>query len=213
MIIGVLNQKGGVGKTTISVNLAAALAVNNRVLLVDADPQGSALAWSSLRERDPLFPVVGMAKPTLHRDLPALARDYDIVVIDGAPRVNELARAAILASDLVLIPLQPSPFDIWASADTVQLVREARQYRPQIRAAFLINRRIAKTAIGRDAASALTQFEDVPVLPMSIGQRVVFAESAAKGLSVLEAAPNSEAAQEMIALAGMIVEDAKRIAA
>ena len=213
MIIGVLNQKGGVGKTTISVNLAAALAVNNRVLLVDADPQGSALAWSSLRERDPLFPVVGMAKPTLHRDLPALARDYDIVVIDGAPRVNELARAAILASDLVLIPLQPSPFDIWASADTVQLVREARQYRPQIRAAFLINRRIAKTAIGRDAGAALAQFEDVPVLPMSIGQRVVFAESAAKGLSVLEAAPNSEAAQEMIALAGMIVEDAKRIAA
>ena len=213
MIIGVLNQKGGVGKTTISVNLAAALAVNNRVLLVDADPQGSALAWSSLRERDPLFPVVGMAKPTLHRDLPALARDYDIVVIDGAPRVNELARAAILASDLVLIPLQPSPFDIWASADTVQLVREARQYRPQIRAAFLINRRIAKTAIGRDAGAALAQFEDVPVLPMSIGQRVVFAESAAKGLSVLEAAPTSEAAQEMIALAGMIVEDAKRIAA
>ena len=213
MIIGVLNQKGGVGKTTISVNLAAALAVNNRVLLVDADPQGSALAWSSLRERDPLFPVVGMAKPTLHRDLPALARDYDIVVIDGAPRVNELARAAILASDLVLIPLQPSPFDIWASADTVQLVREAQQYRPQIRAAFLINRRIAKTAIGRDAGAALAQFEDVPVLPMSIGQRVVFAESAAKGLSVLEAAPNSEAAQEMIALAGMIGEDAKRIAA
>jgi chromosome partitioning protein len=213
MIIGVLNQKGGVGKTTISVNLAAALAVSNRVLLVDADPQGSALAWSSLREREPLFPVVGMAKPTLHRDLPALARDYDIVVIDGAPRVNELARAAILASDLVLIPLQPSPFDIWASADTVQLIREARQYRAQIRAAFLINRRIAKTAIGRDAASALAQFEDVPVLPKSIGQRIVFAESAARGLSVLEAAPTSEAAQEMMALAGMIVEDAKRIAA
>ena len=213
MIIGVLNQKGGVGKTTISVNLAAALAVNRRVLLVDADPQGSALAWSSLRERDPLFPVVGMAKPTLHRDLPSLARDYDIVVIDGAPRVNELARAAILASDLVLIPLQPSPFDIWASADTVQLVREARQYRPQIRAAFLINRRIAKTAIGRDAASALAQFEDVPVLPMSIGQRVIFAESAARGLSVLEAAPSSEAANEMMGLASMIVEDAKRIAA
>lgn len=213
MIIGVLNQKGGVGKTTISVNLAAALAANRRVLLVDADPQGSALAWSSLRERESLFPVVGMAKPTLHRDMPALARDYDVVVIDGAPRVNELARAAILASDLVLIPLQPSPYDIWASADTVRLVREAQQYKAGIRAAFLINRRIAKTAIGRDAAAALAEFEDVPVLPMSVGQRVVFAESAARGLSVLEAAPNSEAAQEMMALAEMIVEDAKRIAA
>ena len=86
MIVGVLNQKGGVGKTTISVNLAHAFALTgHRVLLVDADPQGSALAWSSVRVEDPLFPVVGMPKPTLHKDLPAIAVDYDHVVIDGAP--------------------------------------------------------------------------------------------------------------------------------
>ena len=100
MIIGVLNQKGGVGKTTISVNLAHALTLmGGRVLLVDADPQGSALSWSAVRAEEPLFPVVGMPKPTLHKDLPSVARDYDYVVIDGAPRVNELCRAAILASD------------------------------------------------------------------------------------------------------------------
>src|SRR5476651_1448820 len=115
MIIGVLNQKGGVGKTTIAVNLAAAFANSGaRALLVDADPQGSALAWSSARERDPLFAVVGMAKPSLHRDLPDLAKNYDFVVIDGAPRVNELGRSAILASDFVLLPVQPSPYDVWA---------------------------------------------------------------------------------------------------
>ncbi len=85
MIVGVLSQKGGVGKTTIAINLAATLSVaKNRLLLVDADPQGSALAWSSARDKDPLFPVVGMAKPTLHRDLPEIAKDYDVVVIDGA---------------------------------------------------------------------------------------------------------------------------------
>ena len=126
MIIGVLNQKGGVGKTTLAVNLAATIASSTaRVLLVDADPQGSALAWSSAREIEPLFPVVGMAKPSLHRDLPKLAADYEFVLIDGAPRVNDLGRSAILASDFVLIPVQPSPYDIWAAADTVQLIRGA----------------------------------------------------------------------------------------
>ncbi|MCA9091710.1 MAG: AAA family ATPase, partial [Planctomycetaceae bacterium] len=116
MIIGVLNQKGGVGKTTIAVNLAATYAKSGlRVLLVDADPQSSALQWSSARDAEPLFPVIGMAKPSLHRDLPDIAKDYQMVIIDGAPRVNELGRAAILASDMVLIPVQPSPYDIWAA--------------------------------------------------------------------------------------------------
>jgi chromosome partitioning protein len=214
MIIGVLNQKGGAGKTTISVNLAAAFARNGRrVLLVDADPQGSAIAWSSLRQGEPLFPVIGMAKPTLHRELPNVAKAYDLVVIDGAPRVNELARAAMLASDLVVIPVQPSPYDVWASADTVRLVREARQFRSAIRAAFLINRRIARTAIGRDVASALAEFEDVPVLSAGLGQRVIFAESAAQGLSVVEAAPRSEAAAELMSLANLIIADEKQLAA
>ena len=211
MIIGVLNQKGGVGKTTVATNLAAVCAkARNRVLLVDADPQGSSMAWSSAREGEPLFPVISMAKPTLHKDLPELASDYDVVIIDGAPRVNDLGRAAILASDIVLIPVQPSPYDVWASADTVQLIKEAQQYKENLKGVFVINRRIVNTAIGRDVVSALEHF-GFPVLTAGFSQRVIYAESAMQGLSVIEADPKSEAAMEVAQLAAELIQSKPKI--
>ena len=126
MIIAVLNQKGGGGKTTLAVHIAAALAMQGaRVLLVDADPQGSARDWAAARTSAPLFPVVGLDWPTIHRDLPQIAQDYDHVIIDGAPRMTDLTRSVMLAARLVVIPVQPSPYDVWACAEVVDILKEA----------------------------------------------------------------------------------------
>ena len=200
MKISIQNQKGGVGKTTLAIHLSHALALKGaRVLLVDADPQGSARDWAAARSDKPPFSVIGLDRPTLHRDLPPLAKDYDHVVIDGPPRVSELARSAIIASDLVVVPIQPSPYDVWAADEVIKLIREASVFKESLKSVFVINRRIVNTAIGRDVGDALAEYL-IPVLKTVISQRVSFAESAAAGGTVLDTDPNGAAAKEILAL-------------
>ncbi len=200
MKISIQNQKGGVGKTTLAIHISHALALKGaRVLLVDADPQGSARDWAAARSDKPPFSVIGLDRPTLHRDLPPLAKDYDHVVIDGPPRVSELARSAIIASDLVVVPIQPSPYDVWAANEVIKLIREASVFKESLKSVFVINRRIVNTAIGRDVGDALAEYL-IPVLKTVISQRVSFAESAAAGGTVLDTDPNGAAAKEILAL-------------
>lgn len=200
MKISIQNQKGGVGKTTLAIHISHALALKGaRVLLVDADPQGSARDWAAARSDKPPFSVIGLDRPTLHRDLPPLAKDYDHVVIDGPPRVSELARSAIIASDLVVVPIQPSPYDVWAANEVIKLIREASVFKETLKSVFVINRRIVNTAIGRDVGDALAEYL-IPVLKTVVSQRVSFAESAAAGGTVLDTDPNGAAAKEILAL-------------
>jgi len=206
LIISLLNQKGGVGKTTLAVHVAMALARRGRrVLLVDADPQHSALDWNEAREESPCFPVIGLATKTLHRDISAHKKNYDDIIIDGPPRVNELARAAIMAADLVLVPVTPSPYDVWAAKEITDLLDEASAFKPDLKSAFVINRKIANTAIGRDVSDALAGYP-FPVLKAAITQRVAFAESAAQGLTVQELDDAGAASAEIEKLVDELVE-------
>lgn len=199
-VISVLNQKGGVGKTTLTIHLATAFARRgSKVLLVDADPQASALDWSGARQTEPLFPVVGIPKASLHKELPSLQGHYHTVLIDGPPRVYDVARSAIMASQLVLIPVQPSPYDVWAAKEIVDLLHEAAVYNPKLKSAFVVNRKIVNTAIGRDVAEALSNYP-VPVLTAAVCQRVSFAESATQGLTVYDDPAWAAAAREVDAL-------------
>ena len=207
MIVAFLNQKGGVGKTTLALHVAGAWAAQSkRVVVIDADPQGSALDWSEQRAKEGLprlFGVLGLARDTLHIEAPEIARDVHHVLIDGSPRIAALMRSAMLAADLALVPVLPSPFDGWASGEILRLLQEARIFRPRLAARFVLNRCGARTVIARETAEALANHEP-PVLAARVGQRVVFADAARTGRLVSEVPHSEPATREIAALAAEI---------
>ncbi|NRB11588.1 MAG: AAA family ATPase [Rickettsiaceae bacterium] len=209
MIISFLNQKGGVGKTTLSINVATCLALKkHRVLLIDADPQNSSLDWAATRKKETLFTVVSITKPIIHKEVAKLIKNYDYIIIDGPPRIYDVAKSAIVSSDVVIMPVQPSPYDIWAAQEVVGLIKEVAiplENIKTIKSAFVINRKIVNTAIGRDVNDALSHY-DVDVLETHICQRVSYVESATNGTSVAEATTKDTLAkQEIINLTEEII--------
>ncbi len=203
-VIAVLNQKGGSGKTTIATQLARGLQIQGySVLLVDSDKQGSARDWRAVDENNPL-PVIGLDRPTLDKDLKSVS-DKDYIVIDGSPQATDLAISAIKAADFILIPVQPSPYDVWATSDLVDIVKQRIEVTDgKLKAAFVVSRAINNTNIGKEVASVLLDY-GLPVLDTKIMQRVSYPNSASIGKTVFDTeAANSSAVEEMTNLVNEI---------
>jgi len=207
MILAVLNQKGGTGKTTLAVHVGMAWVRSGaRVLLIDADPQGTALDWSEARkDLLPALPVLGLPKPTLHREVPALAGGYDHIIIDGPPKIEAIVKSALMAADLVLIPVQPSGVDVWGARAIVALLADAAPLRPQLKAVFAVNRKISKTFLSQAVLKALEVYR-LPILACPITQRVAFAESVGSGQTVFDGSLSSLASREALALAQEVLD-------
>ncbi len=204
--ISILNQKGGVGKTTITSNLGEAFKRSGvSILLVDSDPQGSLRDWNEASEGE-ILPVVGLDRATLAKDIQSIKDQYDLVLIDGAPQSGKLAAAAIKAADLVLIPVTPSPYDVWACSDLVEALKarqEVADGKPPAR--FLISRARKNTRLSGDLAEALSGY-DIPTLQAGTIHREIYAQTAADGLTVFHDKHPSDATSEIDAIKNEIME-------
>jgi chromosome partitioning protein len=202
VIVALVGQKGGVGKTTCATALAVEWhARGRRVLLVDADPQGSARTWGDVAvEQGRAAPPVVAMGAGLHKHLRDVAPDYDVVVVDCPPRHGDVMRAALMVADVAVLPCGPTALDAWALEASIALVREARELRPALRAAVAITRRDPRTALGASARATLEPF-GLDVLASELGLRVTYQEAPAAGLGPTTYDPGSEAAAEVRALA------------
>lgn len=207
-IIGIVQVKGGVGRSTLATSLSAALAQDGRTALIDADvPQGTSASWGALRERAGRLGNLTVAGVADHRALVSKARELvavnDFVVIDGPPRLAEVTRAILVMSRLCLVPLGASGAEIWATADLVMTISEARERRLDINAHIVWNRFREHTRSARELGEAAEKQLGLHALHDKMGYRVAYSEALARGLSVAEW-PDRLAQEEFAALVAEI---------
>jgi len=188
-IIAVVNQKGGAGKTTVSMQLAGTLGLRGyRTLVVDADPQGTASRWAASAPDDRPFPasVVGLsaAQGKLHREVKKLMDDYRFIVIDGPPAAESpIAQSALMVADMALVPVIPSPLDMWASIGIRKAIENAADLNENLQARLVVNQCQPNTSLARDVLDLLPEF-GIETLRSQLHQRTVYRQCAVFGQTV-----------------------------
>lgn len=182
-VISLVGNKGGAGKTTLTVNLAVGMGWLGRCVILDTDPQGSSAQWRTIADDDRLPPVIS-ATENLIETVNDLKNNYDYVVVDCPPSVQAAQTLTILqVSDLALIPVQPSPFDLWASIHIEHAVMHTRTSNSSLRALLVINQLEPRTTLSQLMPEALAEIQ-VPMAKTAIQRRAVYRASALEGRSV-----------------------------
>lgn len=208
-VISILNQKGGVGKTTIAVNLSYGIAVKRfRVLLIDSDPQGSVKAWQGV-SGESAFSIIHYAQDNLYKEINTLAKGYDYVIIDGPPGKESITKSILTISDLVIIPIRPSILDLWSSQEIIDLVKEAGELNPRIKGMLLVSQKAPGTRIGKEAKESLGGY-DLDIFNTEINLRIAYAEAMINGKAVMEYDPESEASKEIVNLTKEVLKGVSR---
>lgn len=189
-IIAVIQEKGGTGKSTIATNLAGMAAALHRVALVDCDmPQGTSASWAAIRlqdKPDSLTARTATSYQQLVEMVQGLEAEHDLIVIDAPPRIAEMTKAALILSNLTLIPLGASAAEIWATADLLTTIEAAKAHKPNVEARILWNRFRASTKSAKELAEAVRQELKLKQLGTKLGYRVAYSEALARGLTALE---------------------------
>jgi len=184
-IIALVGNKGGAGKTTLSFNLAAGLAKQASTILVDADPQGSALQWNAFADTDQAITVL-KGSDELNIQIGKLSQEYEYVVVDCPPSVHAVQTISVLENcDIALIPVQPSPVDLWATVHTEKAVEEAQQSNTKLQALLVINQLESRTTLSRLVRDALSEI-GLPVAKTALRRRAIFRNSVLEGKNVFE---------------------------
>jgi len=197
--VGILSAKGGVSKSTLSINLARAIELDgNKVVVIDTDPQRTAKTWAESKPEGYGLPIRHESESgasTLEKRIERLSDDADFAVIDGAAKIEGATGAAVRASNVVLVPVQPTPADTWGARSVVEVVKETGTT-----AAIVITRQIVGTNLAAEVADGLRRF-GLPVFDSRMSQRVAFAESMFDGKTVLDLSGAEKAKSEIQGIA------------